>query len=68
MNPDRFGKCRHIIKTVGSYITLLQIDILHCQEKKNWNTKEDKDKSTIRALYALWLAKRHILGQSDIDQ
>jgi len=35
--------------------------------EKNWNTKEDKGKSMMHALYALWLAKRDISGQSDIS-
>ena len=30
--------------------------------KKNWNTKEDKGKSMIRALYVLRLVKQHISG------
>ena len=36
--------------------------------KNNWNTKEDKGKSMMHVLYILWLAKRHILGQSNIEQ
>ena len=35
--------------------------------EKNWNTKEDKGKSMIRALYVLQLAKRHVSGRSDVD-
>jgi len=36
--------------------------------KKDWNTKEDKSKSMMHALYVLQLAKRHISGQSDVEQ
>ena len=34
--------------------------------EKNWNTKEDKGKSLMHALYILWLAKRRISGRSDV--
>ena len=30
--------------------------------EKNWDTKEDKNKSMMHALYTLQLAKRHVLG------
>ena len=36
--------------------------------EKNWNTKEDKGKSMMHAMYILWLAKQHILRQSDVEQ
>ena len=36
--------------------------------EKNWNTKDDKGKSMVRALYVLQLAKRHISAQSDVNQ
>ena len=36
--------------------------------KKKWDTKEDKGKSTMHALYILWYAKRHISGRSDAEQ
>ena len=32
-----------------------------------WDTKEDKDKSMIRALYVLWYAKRHILDKATLN-
>ena len=38
-----------------------------CQQKK-WDTKEDKGKSMMRALYILQYAKRHISGRSNIEQ
>jgi len=34
--------------------------------EKNWNTKEDKNKSMICVLYVLQLVKRHISGQNNI--
>ena len=36
--------------------------------KKKWDTKEDKDKSMMRALYVLWYAKRHVSGRSNVEQ
>ena len=36
--------------------------------KKNWNTKDNKGKSMMHALYVLWLEKRYILGPSDVEQ
>ena len=42
--------------------------LLCVMSEKNWSTKEDKGKSMEHVLYILWLAKRHILGQSDIEQ
>jgi len=36
--------------------------------KDEWNTKEATGKSVKNALYILWYAKRHLLGQSDIEQ
>jgi len=35
---------------------------------KNWNTKEGKGKSMMHVLHVLLLAKRHILGQNDVEQ
>ena len=52
-------------KAVGSHIMESQIDTLRCLQK-NCNTKEDKGKSMIRVLCVLQLAKKHVLGQSDI--
>jgi len=34
--------------------------------KDEWNTKEGTGKSMKNALYILWYAKRHLLGQSDV--
>ena len=42
-------------------ITLLRIVTFGCQQKK-WDTKKDKGKSMMRALYILWYAKRNISG------
>ena len=36
--------------------------------KKKWDTKEDKGKSMMYALYVLRYAKRHVSGRSDIKQ
>ena len=36
--------------------------------KDEWNTKEDSCKSIKNALYVLWYAKRHLSGQSNIEQ
>ena len=36
--------------------------------KNEWDTKEDTGKSMKNALYVLWYAKRHLLGQSDAKQ
>jgi len=36
--------------------------------KDEWNTKEDAGKSMKNALDVLWCAKRHLLGQSDVEQ
>ena len=36
--------------------------------KKKWDTKVDKGKSMMHTLYVLWYAKRHVSGQSDIEQ
>ena len=47
---------KSVTKIVGSYIPLLQFDILHCQWK-NWNVKEDKDKYKIHVLHVLQLVK-----------
>ena len=30
--------------------------------KRKWDTKEDKGRSMMRALYVLWYVKRHLLG------
>ena len=55
-------------RTVGKpCITLLQIDTLGCQQKE-WDTKEDKGKFMMRALYVLQYAKRHVSGRSDVEQ
>ena len=35
--------------------------------EKNWNTKEDKGKPMMRALYVLRLAKRHMSGRSNVE-
>ena len=35
--------------------------------KKNWNTK-DKNKFMMHVLYILWLVKKHISGQSGVEQ
>ena len=34
--------------------------------KDEWDTKEDTGKSMKNALYALWYAKRHLSGRSDV--
>ena len=36
--------------------------------KDEWDTKEDTSKSMKNALYVLRYAKRHLLGQSDVEQ
>ena len=36
--------------------------------KDEWDTKEDNGKSMKNAWYALWHTKRHISGQSDVEQ
>ena len=36
--------------------------------KDEWDTKEDTGKSMKNALYILQYAKRHLLGQSDVEQ
>ena len=36
--------------------------------KKKWDTKEDKGKSMMRALYVLRYSNRHILGRTDVEQ
>ena len=36
--------------------------------EKQWDTKEDKGKPMMRSLYILRYAKRHISGQSDVEQ
>ena len=36
--------------------------------KDEWDTKEDTGKSMKNALYVLWYAKRHLSGQSDVEQ
>ena len=36
--------------------------------KDEWDTKEDIGKSMKNALYVLWYAKRHLLGQSDVER
>jgi len=36
--------------------------------KDEWNTKEDTGKSLKNALDALWYAKRHLSGWSDVEQ
>ena len=41
---------------------------LYAVSKDEWNTKEDTGKSMKIALYVLWYAKRHFLGQSNIKQ
>ena len=50
-----------------SWIALPLIDTLGCQQKKR-DTKEDKGKSMMRALYVLWYAKKHSSGRSDVEQ
>ena len=46
---------------VGSHITWLQIDTLHCL----WTEMEHKGKSMI---YILWVAKRHVSRWSNVEQ
>ena len=41
---------------------------LFAVSKDKWDTKEDTGKSMKNALYVLPYAKRHISGQSDIEQ
>ena len=41
---------------------------LFAVSKGEWNTKEDTGKSIKNALYALWYAKRHLSGQSNVEQ
>ena len=41
---------------------------LFAVSKDEWDTKEDTGKSMKNALYVLWYAKGHLLGQSDIEQ
>ena len=36
--------------------------------KKKWDTKEDKGKSLMRALYLLQYAKRYVSGRSNVEQ
>ena len=41
---------------------------LSAVSKDEWDTKEDTGKSMKNALYILWYAKSHLLGQSDVEQ
>ena len=41
---------------------------LFAVRKDEWDTKEDTGKSMKNALYILRYAKRHLLGQSDVQQ
>ena len=41
---------------------------LFAVSKDEWDTKEDTGKSMKNALYVLRYAKRHLLGQSDVEQ
>ena len=41
---------------------------LFAVSKDEWDTKEDTGKSMKKALHVLRYAKRHISGQSDIEQ
>ena len=42
--------------------------ILFAVSKDDWDTKEDTGKSMKNALYVLRYAKRHLSGQSDVEQ
>ena len=42
--------------------------MLFTVSKDEWDTKEDTSKSMKNALYVLWYAKRHLRGQSNIEQ
>ena len=41
---------------------------LFAVSKDEWDTKEDTGKSTKSALYILQYVKRHLSGQSDVEQ
>ena len=41
---------------------------LFAVSKDEWDTKEDTGKSMKNTLYVLWYAKRHLLGQSNVEQ
>ena len=41
---------------------------LFAVSKDEWDTKEDTGKSMKKALHVLRYAKRHLLGQSDVEQ
>ena len=41
---------------------------LFAVSKDEWETKEDSGKSMKNVLYILRYAKRHLLGQSDVEQ
>ena len=41
---------------------------LFAVSKDEWDTKEDTGKSMKNALYVLRYAKRHLSGQSDVEQ
>ena len=41
---------------------------LFAVSKDEWDTKENTGKSMKNALYIVWYAKRHLSGQSNIEQ
>ena len=44
------------------YLAIANQHLTLSVKRNAWNTKEDKGKSTIQALYVLQLAKRHVSG------
>jgi len=57
MNPSYFGE-EHDKASGKPYHTIANAHL--ALSSKNWNTMEDKGKSTICVLYVLRLIKRHI--------
>ena len=52
----------------GKPLRAIAKSTLFAVSKDVWDTKEDTGKSMKNALYILWYAKRHLSGQSDIEQ
>ena len=60
---ENMGNKLIVITTViGKPYHAVAIDTLIVLPVKNWDSKEDKGKSVMYELYALRLAKKHILG------
>jgi len=57
-------KGSHIVLSLGIIAKVTPCVV----SEKNWRVKEIKGKSVMHALYALRLAKRHVLGRSNVEQ